>query len=792
MKKIISIGKFNGWDPTTTDSSTGKAYESINCDFGDKDYAFKPRKSGSKNIVDNATMGRIYSLFSYSPPSYSERLYAISANGLYELNTGSETTTYSGEDELFDIGFCIWGPGILVGTNVEMDPSYSGYENGRYDWQRIFLCPAKSYTIPTITVNTNNVNATSQSILYEFFKSENGFDWVSIEKDYQTVGVGASFIYAGTGLENVSPDCIYKIKVTLKSGVSITSISITESKLYKNESEIMYYGGASYHSGEGSIVGASYGESYYFITEQEMILSIAPRIITRLPGVGEGNSKLKAMGCPIPSSAPTAAASATAGSLSGTYNYKVAYVNTNGTYGNPCSGFGTVTVTSKKVDLSNIPTGGASDAITKRVIYRTKDGGNAYYKLTVIADNTTTSYVDNIPDTLLTELMETDNYAPPISSILHIHKNIMFFVDYADPTKLWFSKVSGYFSGSTAGGFEAVPLTYYKLFPAPIKGLKTLNGDLIVSGESFTSAVSGDIFGGPLDDTKVKSIADFGTVSHNGMALCIDKNMKNTLIVPTQDGLIAIYNGYENSIDVQPFGNEIRGVWSGLYAKDDKMVSIFKGGRLHIFPQNQNTDNLTENMCIVYDFNRESFVGIWSEPAPMLTATVHQNQIVMYQNVPGDSRFIRVWNYSVGYPLSTVNYPSEMQYSHISYSYAFDEPATIGFFDYDIEMNSQPYFVRGEDANSYRNALWVQGQRINLVMNEKSTNYGIAAMFQYNWKLDEVREFPRLWMGGTIPRISTGKIRYGKRSKNLLVYVSTYGGLFNMFRLNLYGFEGEE
>lgn len=792
MKKIISIGKFSGWDPTITDSSTGKAYESLNCDFGDKDYAFKPRKSGSKNIVEDFTMGRIYSLFSYSPPSYSERLYAIAANGLYEFNIGNTITTYLGEEQLFHSDFCMWGPGIMVGTNVEIDPSYSGNEYDQYYWQMIFWCTAKSYDIPTITVNTNNVNATSQSLSYELFKSDNGFNWVSIERDNQTVGVGASQLYAGINLDNISPDCIYRIRVTLKSGVSITSVTIMESRLYRNESAITYYGGAGYHSGEGFIVGASYGESYYFVTEQEMILSLPPRIITRLPGVGAGNSKLKAMGCPIPSSAPTAAESATAGLLSGTYNYKVAYINTNGTYGNPCSSFGTATVTSKKIDLSSIPIGGASDAITKRVIYRTKAGGNAYYKLAVIHNNTTTTYVDDIPDTLLTELMETDNYAPPISSILHIHKNIMFFVDYADPTKLWFSKVSGYFSGSTAGGFEAVPLTYYKLFPAPIKGLKTLNGDLIVSGESFTSAVSGDIFGGPLDDTKVKSIADFGTVSHNGMALCIDKNMKNTLIIPTQDGLIAIYNGYENSIDVQPFGNEIKETWRGLYSKDEQMVSIFKGGRLYIFPQNQSTYSLTENICIVYDFNRESFVGIWSEDAPMLTATVHYNQIVMYQNVSKSKRYIRVWDYSMGYPLDDVSHSDEMQYSHISYSYAFDEPATIGFFDYDIEMNSEPYFDKNMDANGYINAKLVKGQSITLFMDGRPTDYLIPDMFQTDWKLDEVREFPRLWMGGTIPRISTGKIRYGKRSKNLLVYVSTYGGLFNMFRLNLYGFEGEE
>lgn len=95
------------------------------------------------------------------------------------------------------------------------------------------------------------------------------------------------------------------------------------------------------------------------------------------------------------------AAVGAAGSLTGTYRYTVTYVLDDGTETEPWPGTATaVTPSSQRVNLTNIPVSNSSRVVGRR-IYRTvaspvdvKD----YYFLTEIADNTTTTYTDNIAD----------------------------------------------------------------------------------------------------------------------------------------------------------------------------------------------------------------------------------------------------------------------------------------------------------------------------------------------------------------------------------------------------------
>ncbi len=97
-----------------------------------------------------------------------------------------------------------------------------------------------------------------------------------------------------------------------------------------------------------------------------------------------------------PGSALTATANAAAGNPNGTYTYKVTFLTTNGeTTGSSASS--SVTVASKKIDLSSIPTGGTGT--TKRQIYRTGGADATYKLLATLFDNTTTTYQDNTADT---------------------------------------------------------------------------------------------------------------------------------------------------------------------------------------------------------------------------------------------------------------------------------------------------------------------------------------------------------------------------------------------------------
>lgn len=103
--------------------------------------------------------------------------------------------------------------------------------------------------------------------------------------------------------------------------------------------------------------------------------------------------------------APTVAVGSS-GVLSGAYQYAVVcrtgYVDGNQTphYSGNQTAAGTASATvnpsAQEVDLSAIPLG--PTGVVARDVYRTKAGGSTFYFLVTIADNVTTDYTDNTPD----------------------------------------------------------------------------------------------------------------------------------------------------------------------------------------------------------------------------------------------------------------------------------------------------------------------------------------------------------------------------------------------------------
>lgn len=106
---------------------------------------------------------------------------------------------------------------------------------------------------------------------------------------------------------------------------------------------------------------------------------------------------------PAPGAPTVALAGGGAGNVdNGAHRYRVTFVTADGeTDGGVVSS--AVTVADKtangKVAVSAIPTGGS--VVTSRKLYRTQAGGSAYLLLATIADNTTTTYTDNIADASL-------------------------------------------------------------------------------------------------------------------------------------------------------------------------------------------------------------------------------------------------------------------------------------------------------------------------------------------------------------------------------------------------------
>jgi uncharacterized phage protein gp47/JayE len=93
--------------------------------------------------------------------------------------------------------------------------------------------------------------------------------------------------------------------------------------------------------------------------------------------------------------APSAAINVTAGNLNGSYEYAVTFVTASG---ETLQGPDAVAVTpvNQRVDLTLIPIGGTGT--TARKIYRQKNGTGNYQLVTTLADNTTTTFTDNVAD----------------------------------------------------------------------------------------------------------------------------------------------------------------------------------------------------------------------------------------------------------------------------------------------------------------------------------------------------------------------------------------------------------
>lgn len=147
-------------------------------------------------------------------------------------------------------------------------------------------------------------------------------------------------------------------------------------------------------------------------------------------------------GVPAPAST-MAVASSTAGNLAGTYSWKTTYVNAQAAEGNlgPAVTF-TVTATGGQVDLSAIPVAPTSHGVSSRRIYRTDAGGTTYHRVTEIANNTATTYTDNIASASVGVTAPTDNGEPPNYSTVIYHNNRLFCNDPTNPNYVHYSDLA--------------------------------------------------------------------------------------------------------------------------------------------------------------------------------------------------------------------------------------------------------------------------------------------------------------------------------------------------------------
>jgi hypothetical protein len=195
-------------------------------------------------------------------------------------------------------------------------------------------------------------------------------------------------------------------------------------------------------------------------------------------------------------------------------------------------------------------------------------------------------------------------------NIIYEHKGYMFFVPSGDETRLYYSDPYGADATDPLNAFEVTDATYYIQFPSKIKGLRTFQGKLVVSGDGFTSFVTGDIFGGTDDNTVVYEIDDKGVPNHESMAIC-STNQGNILALVTRDGLVYLSGSeYENALEQKPLTTTVQsyineGSFTNSYLKyhDGKLYFGFNSG---VVP----TDYV--DSILVFNFrNQLTIDGVW-------------------------------------------------------------------------------------------------------------------------------------------------------------------------------------
>lgn len=144
-----------------------------------------------------------------------------------------------------------------------------------------------------------------------------------------------------------------------------------------------------------------------------------------------------------PTTTMTAASSTTTGLLNGDYRYKVTFVNSQAVESDVGPTTSTLTVTSSSgfVNLTSIPVAPQSWGIGARRIYRTNAGGSTYFRITEIADNTTTTFTDNVSSSAVSVQAPLDNGVPPNYSTCIYHANRVFTNDAANPNFVWYSNL---------------------------------------------------------------------------------------------------------------------------------------------------------------------------------------------------------------------------------------------------------------------------------------------------------------------------------------------------------------
>jgi len=258
--------------------------------------------------------------------------------------------------------------------------------------------------------------------------------------------------------ENESPDCMNVVfdagSVGTRDGfkrVNTASVgSFSNDGLYTRhgtnsaETMVAFYGGTGYTLNGTSLVTLPSAQSIFTMGTRVGAAQMENHLFFGNGGTTPykyNGTNFTRHGVPQPSNT-ISFNTGVSGSPSGSYQYQVAYMNSQSVFGNPSTASTTFVVAGTRVELSSLPVAPISFGVSARRIYRTVTSGASFFLLTTINDNTTTTFSDNVADLSLGAPAPSDKGEPPNYSTIIYHQNRLFMNDTANPSFVWYTDLN--------------------------------------------------------------------------------------------------------------------------------------------------------------------------------------------------------------------------------------------------------------------------------------------------------------------------------------------------------------
>lgn len=284
--------------------------------------------------------------------------------------------------------------------------------------------------------------------------------------------------------DNESPDCLNVIfrngAVETRPGASMVNTTAVGSfacdGLYTRhdssgaETMVAWFGGSLYQLGTTTFTAIASATSVMTAGQRVSAAEYEDKIFFGNGGVEPykyDGQYFTRHGVPAPATAPSAVSDGT-GSLSGTYKFKVTYVNSFAVEGD-LSPSGTVTVTSGIIRVTDISVAPASFGVDARRLYLAT--GTTFNLVSEITDNTSTTFT--VTSAAVTSAAPTDKGVPPKYSQVLYHRDRLWMNDPSNPNYIWFSEL---------GEPYTVPSTNFRLVG---DGTKDLVRGFAALGESL-------------------------------------------------------------------------------------------------------------------------------------------------------------------------------------------------------------------------------------------------------------------------------------------------------------------